>query len=266
MGDPATEVSVVPSKMPSASARASARQPMFWAVMAFSLGLYISHHAWRPPSWWLAAALALSSAAVFFLRRKPAFAFALTLFAFVFAGALAIQTHIYVPDSPQWLGDGDEVVITAHVTGEGNLQSDDPGSLRQHVDLETEQIESQAQARNLAVGLRLNIYLKSSVSPTDESPYPAVAPVSSEMQILHYGQRIHFSATLTLHAIFATPAPSTMLSIFVSRASSPPHPPSIHNWRCCQVSPVLDSGYGVLGFVAALLIEFIASGRDQFLA
>src|SRR3982074_1961539 len=32
------------------------RQPLFWAALAFSLGLWLGVRAWRPPSWWGIAA------------------------------------------------------------------------------------------------------------------------------------------------------------------------------------------------------------------
>jgi len=188
-----------------APAPASRRQPMFWAVLAFSLGMGLGHCAWRPPSWWLAAALAYAAASLYFLRRRPQFASALALAAFVFTGALAIQSRANVPSALQWLGDSEVSFVTAHVTSEGNLQSDGPKSLRQQVDLQTERIESQIGKNAVAIGVRLNIYSKDEIVSEEESYSTPSNFVPSQMPLLHYGQRIRFSAVLTSPRNFHNP-------------------------------------------------------------
>ena len=60
---------------------------MFLALLAFAAGIALGHYTWRPPTWWLIAAVAHAAAAIRFLRMRAHFALALTLAAFVFAGA-----------------------------------------------------------------------------------------------------------------------------------------------------------------------------------
>jgi hypothetical protein len=45
------------------------------------------------------------------------------------------------PEQSLWLGDG-EVLVTAHVISDGDIQSQGGGSFRQRIDIETEKIES----------------------------------------------------------------------------------------------------------------------------
>jgi competence protein ComEC len=166
-------------------------------VLAFSLGLWLGHYAWRPPSWWLVSALVYATAALYFLRRRPQLASVLALAAFVFAGALAIQSCANVLPNQQWVGESEDSFVTAHVTSEGNLQSDGPGSLRQQTELQTERIESQSGTAVAAVGIRLNIYAKAEAFPEEESFSTLNNSPAAVMPLLHYGQRIRFAAALT---------------------------------------------------------------------
>jgi len=45
------------------------RQPLFWAAVAFSLGLWTGLRAWRPPSWWVVALVAFVLAAWWFVPK-----------------------------------------------------------------------------------------------------------------------------------------------------------------------------------------------------
>ena len=86
-------------------------------------------------------------------------------------------------------------MVTAHIVREGNLQSDAPGFAHQRVDVESERIESPSQAKEIRVGIRLNVY------SSDESSQV----VSGQMQLLYYGQRIRFPATLIYPRNFRNP-------------------------------------------------------------
>lgn len=154
------------------------------------------------------AALTLVAASIYFLRKRVRFAYCLTLGAFVFAGALTIQTGGGDAGSTPWFGDGGEAVITAHVTAEGELQQDGPGSLHQRIDVETERVESAGKMREARFGIRLNIYSK---TQADESGEMEVAqgsietPSASTMRLFRYGQRIRFSAQLNPPRNFRNP-------------------------------------------------------------
>jgi hypothetical protein len=115
---------------------------------------------WRPPAWWVIAALVFSGAAAHFLRRRTLVSSILALGTIFVTGALSIQvrggTSMNSP-SP-WSGNRDELLVTAHVTAEGNIQSDGTGAFHQRIDVETEKIEAGNQATEGRSGVRLNIY------------------------------------------------------------------------------------------------------------
>jgi competence protein ComEC len=163
---------------------------------------------WRPASWWVFATIVFAASATYLLRRRGALSAVLALASFFLAGALTIQIRgSGAGDSPVWFGDGQEVLVTAHVIAEGNLQSDAPGSLHQRLDVETEQVESATDTRQVRAGVRLNIYSGEDVSrPLEESTDGSPQHNSpARMQLLRYGQRIRFSAILNPPHNFRNP-------------------------------------------------------------
>jgi competence protein ComEC len=182
----------------------SARQPLLWAALAFAAGLWAGRYLWRPPSWWVIAAFVFSASATYFLRRRTLASSVLVFGAIFAAGALTVQIRGPRAGGPHpWFGNGEEVLVTAHVTAEGNLQSDGPGSLRQRIDVETEKIESDGQSldvqsRDTRAGVRLNIY-----SQPDRNH--SAQESGAGMQLFHYGQRIRFLATLNPPRHFRDP-------------------------------------------------------------
>src|ERR1039458_3657648 len=106
------------------------RQPLFWAALAFSLGLWTGVRAWRPPSWWVIAVVAFVFAASWFLPRRAWLAKALSLGAWFLLGAFLIQirgqqigrAHILT------LADGRAVTLTGHVIREGYARAAGPRS------------------------------------------------------------------------------------------------------------------------------------------
>ena len=87
--------------------------------------------------------------------------------------------------------DGTEVVVTAHVTKEGTLQEDGPGSVRQRIDVEIERLTRGDE--NLAVnsGLRVNVYRQE--PKNDLGRAVSAAPI----RLFHYGERLRFPATIS---------------------------------------------------------------------
>ena len=73
------------------SQRKPPRQPMLWAALSYSSGIIAGVHAWRPASWWVAAAVAFLAAGLYFVRRRKWLGVSLALAAFFLAGALQIQ-------------------------------------------------------------------------------------------------------------------------------------------------------------------------------
>lgn len=162
----------------------SARQPLFWAALFFSVGIVLGNYAWRPASWWAAAGIVFVVSAICVVRKRTLSPKILAFAALIAIGALSIQMR---RDSESehslWYGDG-EVHITARVITEGEIQSEGDGSFRQRVDIETEAIDSDSQTKKIAEGIRLSIYQNDRESSRDR------------MRLFSYGQRIRFQATL----------------------------------------------------------------------
>ena len=102
------------------------RQPLFWAAVMFSLGLWTGVRAWRPPSWWVIAVVVFVFAASWFLPKRAWLAKALSLGVWFLLGAFLIQIRSQPPDELQQdvrqhscPGDGRPVTLTAHVMREG---------------------------------------------------------------------------------------------------------------------------------------------------
>ncbi len=143
------------------------RQPLFWAALAFSLGLWMGLHAWRPPLWWVIAVVAFVLAAAWFLPKRAWLAKALSLGAWVLLGAFLIQIRGQRPDQLQQddarilaLADGRAVTLTARVMREGYARDAGPRSIRESIDVETEEIASQGGSWPVRAGVRLTIYEK----------------------------------------------------------------------------------------------------------
>ncbi len=143
------------------------RQPLFWAAVVFSLGLWTGVRAWRPPSWWVIALVAFVFAASWFLAKRAWLAKTLSLGAWFLLGAFLIQIRTQQPDELQSnaprmlaLADGRTVTLTARVIREGYARAAGPRSIRESIDVETEEIASQGESWPVRAGVRLTIYEK----------------------------------------------------------------------------------------------------------
>ena len=178
------------------------RQPMLWAASMYGAGIVAGFYVWRPPLWWLVAALTLCASGVYFLRRRPRAAFALGLSALFVTGALMMQVR--VPGNQDSRGvlafaDGRDVIVTAHVTKEGNLRERVPGDTQQRLDLETEQIGTRNETGNenfaIRSGLRVSFYghaVKNNEEGNNESAQSAPALT----HLFRYGERLRFPVKL----------------------------------------------------------------------
>jgi hypothetical protein len=132
-------------------------------AVAFACGISIGLYAWRPPLWWLVAAVGFTSAGAYFLRRRSWASYVLGLGAIGVIGALVIQAGAAPNSTSQGfsaLSDGREVIITAHVTAEGIQRSETSGGTAQRIDVETEQIASNDQSLPAQIGIRVSIFSK----------------------------------------------------------------------------------------------------------
>ena len=143
------------------------RQPLFWAAVAFSLGLWTGVRAWRPPSWWVIAVVVFVFAASWFLSKRAWLGKALSLGAWFLLGAFLIQVRGQPPGELQHegsrifaLADGRAVTLTARVMREGYARAASPQSIRESIDVETEAIASQGESWPVRAGVRLTIHEK----------------------------------------------------------------------------------------------------------
>jgi competence protein ComEC len=186
------------------------RQPLFWAAVVFSAGLWTGLRAWRPPLWWVVAIAVFVLAAVWFLRRRSWLAKSLALATWFLFGALIIQIRARPAGDSRLLAiaDGRPVVLTAHVIREGYAHSPGPRSVRQSVDVETEQIESEGIAWPIRAGIRLSLYAR--IEEHEQTDDPATASsqerLASEPTLdFRYGTRLRIPAKLHLARNFRNP-------------------------------------------------------------
>jgi len=145
----------------------------------------------------MVAFIVFSSSAIYFLRRRAEIAVVLGLAAIFITGALGVQ----VRNSGGACGTNyvqfgnDEVLVTAHVTAEGNLRDDGIGGLRQRLDVETEQITAGDQPVTGHFGVRVSIYQKESTNSKEAAP----------MRLFGYGERLRFPAKLVAPRNFGNP-------------------------------------------------------------
>ena len=130
--------------------------------------------AWRPPSWWVIGAVAFVFAASWFLAKRPWLAKALSLSTWFLLGAFLIQIRGQ-PDELQRddarirsLADGRTVTLTARVMREGYARDAGPRSIRESIDVETEEVSSQGEHWPVRAGIRLTIYEKVEASESVE--------------------------------------------------------------------------------------------------
>jgi competence protein ComEC len=157
---------------------------MLWAALAYAGGVFVGHYAWRPALWWLVAGLVFGCSAGYFLRRRARIGIALALSSLFVFGALTIQAEGPASDeiaNPS-VGDGQDVVVTAHVIREGSVLRKGAGDLQQKLDLAAEQIDTDGGTLTTHVGIRASFYGK-----------------ANSLDAVHefrYGERIRFSTKL----------------------------------------------------------------------
>src|SRR5208282_5983287 len=167
-----------PSPYPLEPRLKPTRQPMLWAALSYSAGIISGVYLWRPPSWWLAAAVAFLLASLFLL------------------GALHIQltgSSYPLDTSLQPFADAQTVEMTAHVTREGRLLKTSSGEFNQTLDVESEEILPAEDGGDpgkpvaLHSGVRLGIYSAEPSRP------------------LRYGERLRLPVKLKLPHNFRNP-------------------------------------------------------------
>jgi len=171
--------------------RTAGRQPLLWVALAFAGGLSIGLYAWRPPLWWLVAAIVFAASGIYFSKQRVWASYALGLGTVFVIGALSIQAGNSSSSgeaSVLEFADGSEVSITAHVIAEGIQRSDAPGESSQRIDVETEQIVVNNRSFPARSGIRVSIFSKD-----EAADFPADF---AQRHFFRYGDRLRFSAKL----------------------------------------------------------------------
>jgi uncharacterized protein DUF4131 len=176
------------------------RRPLLWAAFAYGARIVGGSQAWRPDSWWVVAGVGFVGEGTYFARRWVWLGFSLG--ALFFIGALGIQLRSEEKVPGMEIGafaDGDETMVTAHVTRQGEIRSAGFGDWRESIDLETEEVGAGESARAIRTGLRLGIYSKESDPEYEEDGETA------PMRVFRYGERLRFPAKLRMPRNFRSP-------------------------------------------------------------
>jgi competence protein ComEC len=233
--------SLIPVKEPP-------RQPLLWAALAYGAGIVAGASAWRPPLWWVIAAVGFLAAGGYFVRRRLWLGFFLALGSLFFIGALEIQLRTAqgpLDDGILVFADGKEVVVTAHVTHEGEIREAEFGGLRQSVGVETESVTSGTKTLAVRAGLRLGIYGKGSDQEYDNSGEPV------PMRIFRYAERLRFPAKLRPPRNFRNPGAFDYRGYLATRGLSFSLRPRAQRWKSCPVSWAAVWNCGASGCITA---------------
>jgi competence protein ComEC len=165
---------------------------LLWAAAAYSSGLFAGTYAWRPLLWWLAAIAVSLVGATYWSAHRPRFANVIILAGLFFAGAWMIQLrprHANADYSALTFADRD-LALTGHVIKEGGRAEELRGDVQQRIDLELEQIATEAQVAVVHSHLRLTLYDKVSRNAASETA------TSSRERQFYYGQRLRIFTRL----------------------------------------------------------------------
>jgi competence protein ComEC len=173
-----------------------------WGAVAFSAGALAGKHTQSPVGLWLVAASVFAFSATYFLRRRSRVAFSLSLGLICIAGALLIQVRdTQKSATPEIVpfANGAEILVTGHVTREGEWQEKQFGEEVQKLDVESEQISASGITSQVHSGLRIT-----AVTREETQPSPG-AINSSKASTFHYGQRLRFPIKLSVPRNFRNP-------------------------------------------------------------
>jgi competence protein ComEC len=193
---------------------------MLWAAAAYSLGIVVGVHAWRPPLWWACGGVAFAAAALYFARRRSCLSWMIALGIFFLFAALDVQLQGVAPrldTSIQPYADGQELRIVGHVTRDARLQPGAFGEIRRTLDIQSDEITTTA-GLTLPVrsGIRLNLYSPRQNSEAAATDMPLGCPISrpssapevracDSASTFSYGDRLRLSARLKLPRNFRNP-------------------------------------------------------------
>jgi competence protein ComEC len=170
---------------------------MLWAAAAFGGGIVAGTYFWRPPVWWLVAAVVFSACGLYFVPRRIFAASAIGMCALIAAGAFTIEIRTApAGGSASAFPEDQEVAVTAHVVAESMPRNYGSGGGRQELDVETERISTADEPpRDMRLDVRMRFYGKQSTASTARSLTPW----------FHYGERLRFPAKLSASRDYGNP-------------------------------------------------------------
>ncbi len=169
--------------------------------MAFSAGALVGNHTQSPAGLWLIAASVFALSTAYLLRRRSRAAFGLSLGLICIAGALLIQVRdTQESAAPEVVpfANGAEILVTGHVTREGEWQEKQFGEEMQKLDVESEQISTSGITSQVRSGMRITVATKQ-----ETESLPGTTP--PKKLTLRYGQRLRFPVKLSLPRNFRNP-------------------------------------------------------------
>jgi competence protein ComEC len=174
--------------------------PMAAAALAFSAGILFTSFYWRPPWLLLAALAAFALATIFFLKRRPAIAYSLSLVVIAILGSFVLLASESAPSpdsSLANLADGSETALVGHVVRDGVWRESPFGGREQSIDLQIESLSDTA-APDITGAARLTIYAphKSYRPPESGEAENAAPDDTAAMPLYTYGQRLRLTAKL----------------------------------------------------------------------
>jgi competence protein ComEC len=240
--------------------------------LAFAAGIAAGVHAWRPPTWWVAAWIVFVGSSAYLLRKRGRPAFALGLGAFFLLGAFMIQLRS--PSAAgsfgvlQFAGEP-EVMVTAHVTREGTPQEDVPGGFRQRLEVETESVAADDGNQTVTSGVRLTVYEQRAKPETD------IVPAVS----FRYGDRIRFPAKISAPHNYRNPgafdyraylAENEIVALASAKAQNVIVLPGfvgnrIEWWRSRIHRSIIDRVHALWPPAEAGLMDAMVIGEDAFI-
>lgn len=231
-------------------------------------------HLWRPPLWWVLAALVFCAASAALLKRRLRIATLAALAAWFWLGGLCIQLRqpTALPDISRFTVD--DAVITAHVLREGNFREAGFGGIRQTLDVETEQISVNGERTDIHFGARLTFYGKEPGVAAETNP-----PATPSLRLFRYGERLKFPAKLRLPRNYRNQgefdyrdylAEQEIAALGSAKASDVEVLPGFVGsrwelWRSRGRQNVIDKVHALWPSDEAALMDAIVVGDDAFL-
>lgn len=250
----------------------NARHPLLYAALAFSAGIVVGRHCWRPAAWWIVAVLVFSFGVLYFRKRRPRAAFLIALGMWLCLGAfnVQVQQRQAFPDISGY-ADGSEVVVTGHVIHEGYVAEAGFGALQQQIDVETEEVSGEAERKRVVFGIRLGIFAKPLADQTPSGD-------SSALPLYQYGQRLRFVAKLRVPHNYGNPgsfdyrsylADSGICALGSSKMESVETLPGFYgdNWQALRSRihrRIVDAIHKLWAPADAALMDAAVIGEDAF--